>query len=446
MEQKNNNIEEFFLKSMEQFSDIPSENVWNELSVRLDSLSIPFYQNTRFWVITSISIVASILLLWSYIYAHNSIHLLSERLALLEKENEALEAALDSVHSHYRFTNHLALADEIPEAKSIKTAKIIPIAPFSLQFKHPKFNLRSYSTNHKPFNPISSFSSREDSNTTESPQRYWAKLSNQSVSTQFIQADLAQQGPRWDMNEDNKESHNKRKRRLSRKKSKSIGSALSSLSFSGARFGITAIGSHNYLQFKSELGPGYKLGIVGEVKLSENLDISASLAYNELNHVLSIGEFRSVEVNVPDYLDPGSMIPAAKWKEHISTWDLDLGFKWYLKEFLNGDKLFLHPSASIQRFRTHRFNFRAVGGGQREQETTKLNFISSNGELTPWNIFSATQLQVGIERQLNKRLSIQVGLWTHKKWRWYGGIGRNYSAQGIQTTIFYKPRKNNAYR
>lgn len=456
MEQQNNNIEEFFLKSMEQFSDAPSDGVWNNLAGQLDLIRVPFYQSTRFWVITSVSIAASILLLWSYIYAYNSINLLSERLAVLEQENKSLEAALDSASRVVLFSEATALEEESSIDQSIKTGNKIQVSPFPLHYPHYKLPLiktSSYSNNHTfafrdPFN----FPTTEEGNlegnaeSNEPGVSYQGKLSGHSISPKFIFADITKKGPIWKTIAKDRKSPKKSGQKARRKKSNGFRSSLASLSFYEARVGITAIASHNYLQFKSELAPGYKLGLVGDVKLSKNLDISASLNYNELNHILSIGEIGSVNVDVPDYQDPQNQISAVEWREHIRTFDFDLGFKWYVKEFLNGDKLFIHPSASIQRFHSHRFIFRAIGSGQLEQETYNMNFVNRKAELTPWSIFSATQLQIGLERQLNKRLSMQIGLWTHKKWRWYGGIGRNYSAQGIQTSFFYKPRKKNAYR
>ncbi len=97
MEEKNNNMEEFFQRSLEQFNEVPSNQVWDKIDERLDGEQ-KWYKNVFPWFRTLLPLFLAIILLGCYhVFSSNKIntsnkYLLSaqETIQKLEKENQRL--------------------------------------------------------------------------------------------------------------------------------------------------------------------------------------------------------------------------------------------------------------------------------------------------------------------------------------------------------------------
>ncbi len=98
----NNNIEDFFNQSMEQFNNAPPDLVWDNIENKLDN-NTPFYKNKIFWIFN----ILGIIFISSFIYyAYQS----EQKINNLIQENKKLGEENSEIKEHLK--NYLFRAIE----------------------------------------------------------------------------------------------------------------------------------------------------------------------------------------------------------------------------------------------------------------------------------------------------------------------------------------------
>jgi len=124
MEDKNKRLEEFFQNSMEQFNDVPSNNVWEGLSDKLDQ-NITWQQSL--WA--RLKYILPLVLLFGFMggytcFTHHKLQKANLKLAILQADNLSLEA-----ENKLCGKNSVSLQNQ--ESLSTKTVPISTVIPNS---------------------------------------------------------------------------------------------------------------------------------------------------------------------------------------------------------------------------------------------------------------------------------------------------------------------------
>lgn len=129
----NNNIEDFFNNSMDQFNDGPPDSVWDNIGNRLDNDKIPFYKGFKFWAILAVICLIGGFILYA-VSTQKKINSLIEKTDVLELQNIEIESQLlDCGENSNRLINIINNYQTEKESKVIKQNIIAPSSPKKIE-------------------------------------------------------------------------------------------------------------------------------------------------------------------------------------------------------------------------------------------------------------------------------------------------------------------------
>jgi len=458
MDKRNNNIEDFFNKSLEQFSDAPSDSVWAGIDLQLGAEKIPFYKKWKFWIATFTSGLAVCLLTYGFIATQNSIDLLTLKTEQLVAENNQLKLALNNYGEN---NAELITQQEVrPEVNNpiIEIGSNEPSASTPLQREEAKQRTSlSYTSsyfeafNNSVFSKFKTGNNLNFSNSTvllsdgsfKENRTASTILNSTAVSTNNLKEDSEEEDAailelmKNELRPSLKlASADIREKIIPLNKKRNLPSTFKKFEIYNIvqpkrnkldyRIGIGFGFKNTFTERNDLLGPGYNIGITNELKITNSFSLTAELHYNKQSYEIKLNnEDQNLLLDYPVVEEITNVVTSIN--QQADYLEFPLGFKWISNTNNNGTKFFINPSAAWQFYFLQQFEY---------------ELATSNGIITKaytseqyFGYFGTIQMQLGFERSLSNNLNYQLGLWAEKSLTPLGVENRNLFNIGIRGAI-----------
>lgn len=474
MDKRDKNIEDFFNKSLEQFSDAPSSAVWEGIAEKLGQERVPFYRGWRFWVTTFLAMTLLALLTYGYTSTQEAINLLTLKTNQLVQENQELKLALNdcSIESAnllsdkeklmnlpvetgpHNFVENgnkdLTIVNEFKKRPIVKPATTLVFANFNknksslLPRKVDLFSDDLFRTNNsllangnigggitltnRLFYTTDKITANQGRTTAterdiESPFseeiiatakkkgfHHLAKLATRDLGGQRVKTNFKRNLPNYFRDY----------------------SALNLIqpikSKLDVRVGWSFGGMNTFTDQKDLLGPGYNSGITSEWKLFNSVYLTAAFHHNEQRYEVKLNASNQHILQSYPGIDELTNV-VTSINQHVHYLDLPIGLKWYFKENKRGTKFFINPAVAWQFYFPQQFEY--------EQATNSGIITKSYTNQQFFGYFGTAQIQLGLEEPLFKKMNYQLGLWAEKSLIPLGVENRNLFNVGIRGAIFF---------
>lgn len=443
MEEKNNNMEEFFQRSLAQFDEVPSNQIWDKIDKRLDN-DQKWYANLFTWFKTLVPLLLALLMIGAYhLYSSNKINsnqnsLLSAQQTIqkLEKENQRL-SILNNQNSE-RINSYAAQVQSNEKQYNVLNNQLVDLkASFQNNQKAFKtqssFDENAYSdllvlyenqtkdivALKKKNNTNSELSNRlEANNIMGSKQANYdkhfsyliPKISNYYYPIKDILIIKRFEGLHNNKDQEslNKDFTNKLKRNK-------------------FRFGINARYFNTLVESSNLVNPGFSWGLRAEYNLRNKWFITSDLHYNDQVYSVDpgVGGFSTESLKkYPLGIDDRNSV------KNISTrtkyFDYNLGIKYLINPANNKFNFYLNPSIVWQLYLPQEYTYGLVQAN---------DLFHTQREYTAY--LGSGNLKFGLEKNLNERMLFQLNLWAEQSFIELGYDKKYVTMFGLGSSILF---------
>lgn len=443
MEEKNNNMEEFFQRSLEQFDEVPSSQVWEKIDVRLDE-DQKWYSSLFAWFKTLIPLLLALLIIGAYhLYSSNKInssdnHLLSAQQTIqkLEKENQKLSILINqnnerinsySVQLQLNEKQYNSLNDQFVNLNTSFRNNQKKLNTVS-QTENSTYRdlLLMYHNQSKELHALHSKISIESTSVNSSSQKksivarppvlnksdsyLIPKISSYFYPIKDILIIKTLEGLNKNKGEalaDDEAETNSKVRKF--------------------RFGVNARYFNTLVKSSNLVNPGFSWGLRAEYKLGNKWFITSDLHYNDQVYIVDPGPGGFSQESLKKYplgIDNGNSV------KNISTrskyFDYNLGIKYLINPAKNKFNFYVNPSIVWQLYLPQEYTYGLAQAN---------DLFHTQREYTGY--LGSGNLRLGIERNLNERMLFQLNLWGEQSFIELGYDKQFVTMVGVGSSILF---------
>ena len=429
MDEKNKKLEEFFNRSLEEFKDGPSGQVWDGLAERLED-DMTFMQRWRNQILQWLPLLLLLLGFGTYfLFTQNKINLLEEELMAAHENNLSLDLNLKMCvanNEKLNNTNSAILSETTVDSKNDKA----PPSLFS--------------------NSTATKNNQHTSGLISSTNKDYIPAILPAVSHQILKEEKKQIP---ETVESVNPSSTERKKmlpleKLSRHQSRIAPYYINSRSNLGLGFVyITPVNKNQQLEEMGRYRVGYIARSVSTIMsgignsfnlghasgLRQEFQISKNWALT--NQVSFVHQHYQVSNN--DKLIPYSTLRKFPGAENLndiiknievesSYLDFSLGIKWIGWRGKNGSTYFVNPSVVWQVYLPQEYKYGLTAGNTIDRREERY-----------FGYFGSGNLQVGMERRWKERWVWQLGIWAERSFIPLGLEDQEITMAGLSTSILF---------
>lgn len=416
MDEQNNNLEEFFNKSLEQFNNSPSDMVWGALADRLE-MEETFRQRWERKLRRYLPVLLLLLCFGAYFwYAQGKINALHTQMGRMVETNLALQGRLVACGEQQEKSNEPKTTfNTKPNQKIINTTATTPVinptlatktipennAPIispapptsttTLQAtpKKPAVVPQKPTAAPKPSAPITSISSFS----SNFPLAFIAPQSYTSLGVVYVKAIEAPALP----------------------------------SKANYRIGYTARLFNTFISEGRQLSLGSSVGVRQELKLFGAWSLSNAIRFNQQVYYVGSNTGTISPVALARY--PGGQeqaAPVRTIKVKSNYFDIPVGLKVTFGHTKKGFRYYVNPSAAWLVYLPQKFDFTL---------SNNANILERDQRF--YGYFGSGNLEVGLEKRIRKNMYWQVGLWAERSFIPLGVEDQVISMFGLSTSFLF---------
>lgn len=452
-----NDLEKFFSNSMEQFNDSPTDLVWEGISDRLDEDDTrPFFWWRRYPLMVLPILVIGALALYSLINK-NEIPGSSDQ---SKSQNIQVEETKDPIKQNYEFANdHI---QEVP-TKNVKSkednpkllnSKSIVLNPSSSTSSivevqdlesNSQFNSIQYSEQRSNKPIVNEYDSRHEDQFRKGTLILPVNIprASDNVYQEQKPQDINNNSSNYSLTEKNKQvvTQEKVNQLISFPKldgliqldhdRKLVSPPIIKIEkehFSKYRVGFNGRFANTFVSDNNMFNGNESYGLRQEYYFTNRLAITNAVHFNIQHYDIESSSTIIEPVVVQRYTsrsfdDSGGLQKIESNSEYI---DLSIGLKYDPGKRLFGFKTFINPSFVGQVYMPQTFKFLDLRGDLRVRENKSIVMY-----------LGSANLNIGIEKQLNKRMYLQISLWGEHSFIPIGLQREKIQTIGVSTSLLF---------
>ena len=432
MNENDKRMEDFFKRSMDQFDDTPSEDVWSQLSDRLEAEESFVSKAYRIFR-TYLPIALLVLALGSVCgYSFNTIGELKNQNNTLIGENKTLNSTL----SHLTEENK-SLIEKNNALNNLKTQLENENISAKKEIKESQLALLSAINKNKS---ISNNLTAANKLNTE----YLNKLNACGKEIEFLNGSFA-------LNSEEKINRNTmdfnllttlNSNGINYKKENDLTEKWKKFSLIQAekeeeeieiftkfkyRYGFTARAYNAFVSSGHPYHLSHSYGLIHELSLNKNWSLTNSIEYNDQEYsVVSNMEFLPASIldKFPD--NPGAYANVRSVKSRAKYIDTQLGIKYRWMNKKENANYFINPSVVWQLYFPQEFTYDIIQA---------QDLLVERRSYTAY--FGSINLQLGIEKSLSDKLDFQLAIFAEKSLIELGHDNQNMNLVGVRSSILF---------
>ena len=438
--EENNNMEEFFKRSLEQFDEVPSDNVWNNVSDRL-TLEAKWYDPILTVLKSALPFLIAFLMIGAYhLYIQNSLTNykteLSEAKSIIENLQTENKGYLSQITGIEQLKSDFLenINDKKLEIETLtKENKLISFSYNQLlKTSNNNRNSNDQLTLQNLRNEIRILEERIQLKDAEilafKSNHNYESLSPSNRTTELFCSQFKYL-PRVRSNRIINQNH-----LLSVNKPNSVTpnapsqtEDISNIRYKRFKFGLKARYFNTLVKDSRLVNPGFSQGIRAEYMFGKKWGVTGDLLYNQRTYTIASSQGSFSPESLKNY--PGGVdqkLNVNNISARTRYFDASLGIKYIPNFGTNKTNFFINPSVVWHLYLPQDYQFGLTQESDiHYTQRTYLAYLGSGN------------LNVGFERKINSSLHFQVSLWGEQSFIPLGYERQYVSMFGASTSILF---------